>query len=490
MVLADRYRLDRLLGQGGTGEVWAAWDLRLARPVAVKMPAARAADDAEARFRREARTEAHLHHPHIVEVYDFGVQDGRSYLVMQLAGDRTLADELKAYGPRPAHWVADKAAQIADGLAEAHRLGIVHRDIKPSNILLDGAGSVKIADFGIARGLGGDTVTEVTVTGMVTGTSAYMSPEAARGNVLGPAADVYSLGCTLYQLLAGRPPFLAEHPLGMLHQHVERLPPPLRAVRPGVPEALEAFVAGMLAKDPRDRPTALEVRDWFRDGAWRAGAPTRLAFPGPASGTRAFAPAGHAFAPGPVPATAPVPVHGRRAALPAAAGAGAGVAAVAVAVLALAWPIGEAHSSPQPSDVRPAPQAAASQHVTTPGPRIAPTRHAFVPGVNSQPVNDWQTSPPTPRGTDGAADVRHTPATPGPRNDKQPVGAPSPATGSTPGDLATTAPQPSPAAPSPTDSPQPTATPTDTPSTTVSPSATTDAGGDGAAAGRKKPPQH
>lgn len=472
MVLADRYRLDRLLGQGGMGQVWAAWDLRLARPVAVKLLAVGAADEAVARFRREARTEAHLHHPHIVEVYDFGAQGGRSYLVMQLVGGRTLADELRSRGPRPTRWVAEKAAQIADGLAEAHRLGIVHRDIKPSNILLDETGSVKIADFGIARSLDGDTATQVTRAGTVTGTSAYMPPEAARGDVLSPAADIYSLGCTLHQLLAGRPPFVAEHPLGLLHQHVECLPPPLRAVRPGVSEALEAFVLRMLAKDPQARPTAVEVRDWFAGGSWQAAAYAASAAPassGARSGTRDFAPAG------------PVPdrPHSR---LPAAAGAPAAVAAVAAAVFALAWPVADGSSPPPSAGARSAPTAA-SQHAA-PGPRTAPARSSYVPERDSVPVSDRRTPASAPRGPATTAGGGRTPTTAPPANGRQPARGASPSTSGTPVGPPTTTAWTTQAPSSPPSSAQSAPTPTTNPPTTP------DTGGHGEPTEQEPPPHH
>ncbi|WP_176735691.1 serine/threonine-protein kinase, partial [Actinacidiphila rubida] len=152
MILADRYRLDAPLGRGAMGEVWRAWDLRLSRPVAVKMLAAAASDGdaAAARFRHEARTAARLNHPRVVGVYDFGTENGRSFLVMEWVCGRTLAQELRDEGPLALARIAEIGAQTAAGLAAAHLHGVVHRDVKPANLLAGEGGAVKIADFGIA----------------------------------------------------------------------------------------------------------------------------------------------------------------------------------------------------------------------------------------------------------------------------------------------------------------------------------------------------
>lgn len=404
VMLADRYRLDRVVGRGGTGEVWAAWDLRLARSVAVKLASARASEEAVARFRREARTEAHLHHRHIVEIYDFGTQDGRSYLVMELVEGPTLAEVVKGREPRPASWVAGVGAQIADGLAEAHRLGVVHRDIKPSNILLDGGANVKIADFGIAQSAGQETTTRITRPGTVTGTSAYMAPEAARGQPLTAAADVYSLGCTLYQFLAGRPPFVGEHPLAVLCQQVECVAPPLREFRPGVPEEVEAFVLRMLAKDPRARPTAPEVRDWCAAAARQNAEPAVPAAPAAvhAPGVRPEPDPGDR---GPAPVTVPVPVRAHRRG-PVAAGATAAVAVISVAVMALAWPASDGHTPPPPSGSHSTSHATTdAHHRATPDPGSHPSSRTSVPGQETLPVSDRQPSPPGAPRTTGPVDT-------------------------------------------------------------------------------------
>ncbi|WP_078862420.1 serine/threonine-protein kinase [Streptomyces sp. NRRL F-5123] len=454
VMLGNRYRLDRVVGRGGTGEVWAAWDLRLARPVAVKLVSARASQEAVARFRHEARTEAHLHHRHIVEIYDFGTQDGRSYLVMELVEGPTLADVVKGREPRPASWVAGIGAQIADGLAEAHRRGVVHRDIKPSNILLDGGANVKIADFGIAQSAGQETTTRITCAGTVTGTSAYMSPEAARGQPLTAAADVYSLGCTLYQVLAGRPPFVGEHPLAVLCQQVECDAPPLREFRPGLPQEVEAFVLRMLAKDPRARPTALEVRDWCAAAARQSAAPAV-----PASPVTVHAP-GVRPGPGPgdrgaAPVTVPAPVRAHRKG-PVAAGATAAVAVISAAVMALAWPASDGHTAPPQSGSHPTSHATSdAHHRATPNPGSHPSSRTSAPGEEPLPVSDRQPSPPGAPSTTGLVDTSVTaprrtpggsePAAPAPSSTpdaRDPSPTTAPPTPTTPPSSATTEPGP------------------------------------------------
>ncbi|MYS22325.1 protein kinase, partial [Streptomyces sp. SID4948] len=250
MRLAERYRLDVPLGRGGMGEVWRAWDELLERPVAVKLlqDAAARDPDSAVRFAHEARTAARLSDPHIVTVYDFGSWRDRCFLVMELVDGRTLAEELRALGPPPPSQVATVAAQAAAGLAAAHARGVVHRDIKPSNLLLDRDGTVKIADFGIASGPVGETTAPMDAPGKVSGTSLYLAPESALGRPVQAAGDVYSLGCSLYELITGRPPFVGDTQLAVIWQHVERRPPSPVRLRPAVPEAFGAYLLRMLAK--------------------------------------------------------------------------------------------------------------------------------------------------------------------------------------------------------------------------------------------------
>ncbi|MEW2622140.1 protein kinase [Streptomyces sp. NPDC048106] len=317
MLIAGRYRLRDTIGRGAMGEVWQAFDETLGRPVAVKLLLPHDSDPtASSRFRLEAQTAGRLSHPNVVGVLDFGEHDDRLFLVMELVDGGSLAGLLTASGPLPVERVAHIAAQAAVGLATAHRQGIVHRDIKPANLLLGADGTLKIGDFGIARFLD-DPGAALTATGQIVGTSLYLAPERALGRAAGPASDVYSLGCVLYQLLSGRPPFQADSALAVLHQHLDATPAPLRPLRPDLPPAFESYLLGLLAKEPEGRPTAEEAADWFGRGAWRGapeplplpsehrehGRPTRPHAPGQhapgrhATGPRAAAPASHRSAP-------------------------------------------------------------------------------------------------------------------------------------------------------------------------------------------------
>ncbi|MDO0937244.1 serine/threonine-protein kinase [Streptomyces sp. DG2A-72] len=269
MLMAGRYRLDESIGRGGMGEVWRAYDETLARPVAVKLLLPQETDPtATSRFRLEAQTAARIDHPNVVGVLDFGEYDDRLFLVMELVEGDSLARALAQSGALPADRVASIAAQAAAGLAAAHRQGIVHRDIKPANLLLDADGTLKIGDFGIARFLD-DPGAALTATGQIVGTSLYLAPERALGQPAGPASDVYALGCVLYQLLTGRPPFQADTAVAILHQHLDAAPVPPRELGiPGLPPAFENYLLGLLAKDPEHRPTAQQAAEWFADGAW------------------------------------------------------------------------------------------------------------------------------------------------------------------------------------------------------------------------------
>lgn len=294
MLVADRYRLESPIGRGAMGEVWRATDEVLGRPVAMKLLLGDDSDaQTAARFRLEGQTAARLSHPHVVAVFDFGAWEGRFYLVMELVEGRSLAQELAADGSLRAPRVAAIAAQTAAGLASAHRQGIVHRDIKPGNLMSDADGTVKLGDFGIARFVD-DPAAALTQAGQIVGTSLYLAPERALGRPAGPASDVYSLGCVLYQLLTGRPPFHADTATAILYQHIDTAPVPPRRLGADVPPAFENYLLGMLAKQPEERPTAHEVADWFASGAWQGRAQS-LPDPNPARGA----------APGPVPAPVP-----------------------------------------------------------------------------------------------------------------------------------------------------------------------------------------
>ncbi|MEV5434631.1 serine/threonine-protein kinase, partial [Streptomyces sp. NPDC052682] len=269
MLIAGRYRLETAIGRGAMGEVWRAYDETLGRPVAVKLLLGQDSDPtAASRFRLEAQTAGRLNHPHVVGVLDFGAYEDRLFLVMELVQGDSLAGVLARSGPLPAERVADIAAQAAAGLAVAHRQGVVHRDIKPGNLLLAADGTVKIGDFGIARFVD-DPAAALTATGQIVGTSLYLAPERALGKPAGPAADVYALGCVLYHLLTGRPPFHAESAMAILHQHLDALPEPPSRLGVPLPPAFEGYLLGLLAKRPEDRPTAQQAADWFASGAWQ-----------------------------------------------------------------------------------------------------------------------------------------------------------------------------------------------------------------------------
>ena len=250
-LIAGRFELERLLGRGGMSEVWLAHDLELERAVAVKLLSA---TGGVPRFEREARSAASLSHPSIVGVFDYGEFEGRPYLVLEYVPGGTLDDVLSttAPAPLPNEQVAAIARDLAAGLEHAHAHGIVHRDLKPSNVLFDGEGRAKIADFGVARVLSDATL---TTTGAVVGTAQYMAPEQASGGTVGPESDVYAFGVILFQMLAGRPPFEAEHPVAEMLTKTWQPAPPVESVRPGAPAFLAALAASALALDRHARPT-------------------------------------------------------------------------------------------------------------------------------------------------------------------------------------------------------------------------------------------
>ncbi|WP_263633988.1 serine/threonine-protein kinase, partial [Streptomyces sp. 7G] len=246
------------------GEVWRATDEVLGRAVAVKLLLGDQADaSSTARFRLEAQTAARLSHPHLVAVFDFGAWEDRFFLVMELVEGQSLGDLLAAQERVHPEMVARIAGQAAAGLAAAHRQGIVHRDIKPGNLMLDADGSVKIGDFGIAQFVD-DPSTALTTAGHIVGTSLYLAPERALGRTADSASDMYSLGCVVYQLLLGQPPFRSDTATATLYQHVDTPPVPLRQRGVEISAAFDSYLLGLLAKQPEERPTAQQVSDWFR----------------------------------------------------------------------------------------------------------------------------------------------------------------------------------------------------------------------------------
>jgi eukaryotic-like serine/threonine-protein kinase len=247
-LIGGRYRLDRPLGAGPMAEVWLAHDVELERPVALKLLAPTADDE---RFGREARAAAALSHANVVRLYDYGTEGDRPFMAFEYLAGGTLEDRLVGGAPLPDEESRAVAAELAAGLAHAHREGLVHRDIKPANVLFDDDGHAKLADFGIARLSTADTFTEA---GTIMGTAAYISPEQAAGEPAGTASDVYSFGAVLYRMLTGRLPFEAETPVELMNLHRHAEPVPIESIRGDAPAALAALAGRALAKDPRDRP--------------------------------------------------------------------------------------------------------------------------------------------------------------------------------------------------------------------------------------------
>jgi serine/threonine-protein kinase len=265
-VLAGRYRLGELLGQGGMGEVRRARDVRIGRDVAVKLLRPELVRDPafEGRLRREAQSAASLHGPGVVAVYDTGedIVDGvpTAFIVMELVAGRTLRDMLAVDGPMSPQQAVTVTRGICVALDEAHRAGIIHRDIKPGNVMLTPAGDVKVMDFGIARLTA--TAATMTQTAAVTGTAHYLSPEQARGEHVDARSDVYSTGCVLYELLTGSPPFTGETAVAIAYQHVREDPIPPSKLASLVSPELDAVVLKTLAKNPANRyQSAGELRD-------------------------------------------------------------------------------------------------------------------------------------------------------------------------------------------------------------------------------------
>ena len=251
------YRIEGVLGRGGMGEVYAAFDERLGRRVAVKRVLT-TEDDPQRRRRllREARTAAQLSHPAVVQVFDLLEEANGHWIVMELVEGQPLSRHLEA-GPLPLERGLEIARGVAEGLASAHALGIVHRDLKTQNVMVLPDGRVKILDFGLAKRLvsepGGEE-SVLSITGQVMGTGRAMSPEQARGLEVGPASDLFSLGVLLYEMLGGVSPFLAESFFDTLTKVVSHQPPPLVDLRPEVPEVLSELVERLLQKAPDLRP--------------------------------------------------------------------------------------------------------------------------------------------------------------------------------------------------------------------------------------------
>jgi serine/threonine-protein kinase len=252
-LLNQRYKLLSQLGQGGMAVVYKAQDLSLGRLVAIKMLRQSLIHDEDflARFQQEARAAANLAHPNIVTVHDFGQHEGRYYIVMEYIEGKDLKTLIKEGAPFSPERALDLTIQICAGLGYAHRAGLIHCDVKPQNVLVTADGRVKITDFGIARALA--TLRPGETTDVVWGSPQYYSPEQAAGEHPSPASDVYSIGVVMFEILAGRLPFVASNQQALTLMHLREEPPRLTLFNPGVPETLERIIHKVLAKEPAAR---------------------------------------------------------------------------------------------------------------------------------------------------------------------------------------------------------------------------------------------
>jgi serine/threonine protein kinase len=267
-----KYKLIELLGKGGMAEVYKAYHEKLNRYVTIKILHSYLADgeDFLARFDREAKAVASLRHPHIVQIHDFDVEDDIYYMVMEYIDNGTLTQQIAAFNEEnstmPLEMVEKILQQLSSAMDYAHKKGFIHRDIKPSNILLDFKGDAFLTDFGIAHMISN---TQFTATGSLIGTPSYMSPEQAIGDPLSPMSDIYSLGIVLYELLAGRTPFVSDTPIAIIHKHINEAPPRLRTIRKDISRGIDQILEKTLQKDPAKRYQSASELFYAFDAACR-----------------------------------------------------------------------------------------------------------------------------------------------------------------------------------------------------------------------------
>jgi serine/threonine-protein kinase len=353
-VLGGRYALGEVLGAGGMATVYRARDEVLGREVAVKVLSPQYAADAGflARFEREARHVAGLSHPRIVTVFDCGVDGTTPFIVMELVAGRTLRQVLDEAGLLPPAQAAGIAAAVCEALAAAHAAGLVHRDIKPANIVLSG-GQVKVLDFGIARAADPAAATR---TQGVLGTAAYLSPEQASDRPAGPASDLYALGCVLFEMLTGVPPFTGDSAVGVAYRQVHEDPGPPSARRPGLPARLDQVTARLLAKDPANRPPGAAAA---RAGLLAAAGPDRTAvLTGPPGAIPGSPPPWRRWRPRPAEAVLAIALAG------------------ALTALAAVLLTGSAPTTAGPAAAPARPAASHHTGQASPAPRTAPSRDA------------------------------------------------------------------------------------------------------------------
>jgi eukaryotic-like serine/threonine-protein kinase len=256
-----RYLLEELISRGGMGEVWRARDQVLNRPVAVKLLYAEEDPAAGTRFLREAQAAARLVHPNVMAIYDVGRWDGRPYLVMELLDGPSVATELSDQGPLPVPRIRWIGAQAAAGLACAHAAGVIHRDVKPGNLVWTSDGTLKLVDFGLAWFASESSQRQrLTPDGIAMGTTAYLPPETAKGVRPDARSDLYALGCLLYELACGHPPFEGTLPT-VIRAHLDQQPTPPSQLRRDLPSELEELILQLLMKNPEHRPAgAVDVQ--------------------------------------------------------------------------------------------------------------------------------------------------------------------------------------------------------------------------------------
>ncbi|HZP29570.1 MAG TPA: protein kinase [Acidimicrobiia bacterium] len=345
-VVDGRYELRERLGRGGMAEVFAAYDARLGRSVALKILSADVTEPrARERFEREVLTHASFVHPNAVAIFDTGIDGSRPYLVMELVDGPTLATYLARHGPLPVGTAVAVTSGVLAALDAAHRRGIVHRDVKPSNVLLGDDGRVRLVDFGIAKPIS-DLTADLTATGQIVGTASYLAPELARGAPATPASDLYAVGVMLFEMLTGEIPLRGDTPIATLTARDRAAPPSARALRPDIPTGLDAAMLRALARDPAERfGSAREMQ-----AAITAAAEPTVAFDGDPT------------LPSPAPPPAARASRRRRRAVPIA------LASALVAGGAAAWVVAAASPSATPSS-SPAVTTTTVERVTTVPPR-------------------------------------------------------------------------------------------------------------------------